>query len=434
MKRSIGPGMLVIALTGFATQAEAQTVSWPPPHYTVINLGTLGGSQSNGYGGVTNNGWVTGDSFLKGDATEHAFVWRDGAMTDLGTVGGTNSGAAYPSKDNHGLIVGQAQGSQIDPLGEYWGVASVCIIKGLPAPCEGYQHVVLGYLWQDGVMAALPTLGGNNSSAFGVNNRGQVVGLAETAKKDLKNCVSPQKLVYKAVVYGPNRGEVHELPTFPGDAVAGATAINDSGDVVGFSGNCAVPVFPSGVRAMLWRNGSAFNLGGLGGVLNNVANAINNGGQIVGTSDLPGDTITHAFLWQRGAMTDLGALPGDVVSIANDINARGQVVGASCDANFSCRAWLWDDGVMIDLNTLIPPDSPLYLTWGGGINDRGEIAGSAVLKSNPNEAPAFLAIPAPAAQIAGDLARKVVLPEAIRASLQRRLRIRHLGNGQSAQQ
>jgi probable HAF family extracellular repeat protein len=122
MKRIIGTATLVIALTGFAT-LEAQTVSWPPPHYTVTNLGTLGGSQSNGYGGVTNNGWVTGDSFLPAygtepaDATEHAFVWRDGVMTDLGTVGGLNSGVAYPTKDNHGLIVGQSQGSQVDPKG-----------------------------------------------------------------------------------------------------------------------------------------------------------------------------------------------------------------------------------------------------------------------------------------------------------------------------
>ena len=315
MKRSIGPARLVIAfvavaLGGFATLAEAQAVSAPRPHYTVINLGTLGGSQSNGYGGVTDNGWVSGDSFLPGDATEHAFVWREGVMTDLGMLGGPNSGAAYPIKDNHGLIVGQAQGSQIDPLKEYWGVAYGCIISGLPAPCEGYQYLQLGYLWQDGVMTALPTLGGNNSSAFGVNNRGQVVGLAETATVD-PSCVAPQVLDFKAVVYGPKRGEVHELPTFPGDAVAGATAINDNGDVVGFSGSCAVPVFQLGVHAVVWRNGAVFDLGGLGGKMNNTAFAINNAGQIVGISDLPGDTITHAALWQKGARpTDLGALPG----------------------------------------------------------------------------------------------------------------------------
>ncbi len=157
--------------------------------------------------------------------------------------------------------------------------------------------------------------------------------------------------------------------------------------------------------------------------MNNAAFAINNAGQIAGISDPAGDATTYAVLWQNGGITHLGVLPGDVSSVANDINAQGQVVGVSCDANFNCRAFLWDHGVMMDLNSLIPPDSPLYLTFGGGINDRGEIAGTAVLKSNPNEQPAFLAVPAPAAQIAGDSAQKIILPENIRASLQRRLRL-----------
>jgi probable HAF family extracellular repeat protein len=424
--------ILTIAMTLSAASfgdAEAQTVSASRTHYTVIRLPTLGGSQSNGYGGVTNDGWVSGDAELPGGKTEHAFVWRDGVMTDLGTVGGANSSAPSPIKDDRGLIVGQAQGSEIDPLGEYWGAAYTCTKS---VPCQGYKHLQFGFLWQDGVMTKLPTLGGNNSSAFGVNNRGQVAGFAETSTKDLKNCVSPQKLIYKAVVYGPNRGEVHELPTFPGDAVAAATAINDGGDVVGSLGNCALPYYVlPGVHAVVWRNGSVFDLGGLGGKTNNVAQAINNAGQIVGLSDLSGDTKTHAALWQRGAKpTDLGTLPGDVFSLANDINAKGQVVGASCDANFNCRAWLWDNGVMIDLNSLVR--SPLYLTWGGGINDRGEIAGSAFDPST-GDIPGFLAIPAPAAPIAGDSARKIRLPENVRMSLQRRLRLRHLGDGPTAQ-
>ena len=168
--------------------------------------------------------------------------------------------------------------------------------------------------------------------------------------------------------------------------------------------------------------------------MNNYAQAINHAGQIAGQSDPPGDATTYAVLWQNGAITNLGTLPGDVSSATGDINAKGQVVGASCDANFNCRAFLWDKGVMTDLNSLIPPDSPLYLYFGAGINDRGEIAGTAFLKSNPNEQPAFLAIPAPAAQIAGDSARKIMLPETIRASLERRLRLGHLGDRQTAQQ
>ena len=109
----------------------------------------------------------------------------------------------------------------------------------------------------------------------------------------------------------------------------------------------------------------------------NAANAINNRGQVVGQSDVPGDTFTHAFFWQNGVMTDLGTLPGDANSIATDINDQGEVVGVSCDATSTiCRAFLWENGVMTDLNALIPSDSPLFLTYGAGINDRGEIAGT----------------------------------------------------------
>jgi probable HAF family extracellular repeat protein len=238
----------------------------------------------------------------------------------------------------------------------------------------------------------------------------------------------------EAVVWGP-RGEVQQLPPFPGDVLSAAFGINDNGDVVGCSGTCGTPDTPALCRhAVLWRNGRVINLGGLGGAINNYPVVINNAGQIAGISDPPGDATTYAVLWQNGAITNLGALPGDVSSVTQDMNARGQVVGSSCDANFNCRAFLWDHGVMLDLNSLIPRHSPLYLTVAEGINDRGEIAGSAVLNSNPNEQRAFLAVPAPAAQIAGDSAQKIILPENVRMSLQRRLRLRPFGGGPTAQQ
>jgi probable HAF family extracellular repeat protein len=414
-------------LTGFATLAGAQTVSGNLPHYTVISLSTLGGSTSNG-SGVTNNGWVNGDSYLPGNKTEHAVLWRPDAMgqlviTDLGTLGGMNSASAWASssKNNFGLIAGQAQTSRIDPLKEYWGVDIGCVNSS--SLCDGYKKLQLGFVWQNGVMTALPTLGGNNGEAAGDNNLGQVVGWTETATKD-PSCVPPQVLDINAAVWGPKRGEVHALLPYGNDALSAAVGINDNGDVVGGSGTCGI--IESGalaVHAVVWRNGQVSNLGGLGGVMNNAAFAINNAGQIVGESDPAGDATTYAVLWQNGAITNLGVLPGDVLSVANDINAQGQVVGVSCDAEGDCRAFLWDHGVMMDLNSLIPPDSPLDLTYASGINDQGEIAGYAVLKSNTKEQPGFLAIPAPAAQIAGDSAQKMILPENIRASLQRRLRL-----------
>lgn len=301
-------------------------------------------------------------------------------------------------------------------------------------------------------MTALPTLGGNNNGALGVNNLGQIVGAAETANQD-PNCVPPQVLDFEAVVWGPKPGQIEVLPKLPGDTVAAASAINDQGQVVGASGPCQFPA-PAFRHAVLWQHDTMIDLGSLGGVMLNAANAINNLGQVVGQSDLPGDAVTHAFFWQNGVMTDLGTLPGDSNSIAFDINDKGQVVGISCDVNFNCRAFLWQNGVMTDLNTLIPPSSPLYLTFGAGINDRGEITGTACVLSNgvcTSEVPAFLAVPCddaqasfegcagiavgvPAAAQAIGQRTSVILPESVRQHLQRGLRFGLFATGPIKQQ
>jgi probable HAF family extracellular repeat protein len=469
MKRNIGTAMLVIALTGFATLAEAQTVSWPPPHYAVTNLGTLGGSQSNGYGGVTNDGWVSGDSYLPGDKNEHAVLWRDGVMIDLGSLAQAPSGVAWPQKNNGGLFVGGTSGPIADPQGENWGVAAVCGTRtGL---CIGYQNLSLGFRWQNGVMTPLyPPPGGNNSEATGDNNLGYVVGLAEPGAVDLKCSTSPtnqppypskQKLVINAVVWEPS-GNVPTQQLLPlgDDDLSAATGINDNGDVVGLSGTCGTPDTSALAKhAVLWPHGpngygSAVGLLGLGGEMNNIAIVINDTGLIAGYSDLSGDTepgatpTPHAVLWKKGpngkydAATDLGTLPGDVLSMSQDMNASGQVVGLSCDAGGNCRAFLWENGGgMIDLNSLMvssltPPRFPLYLYQAEGINDSGEIAGSACVpgKSTCEGSLAFLAKPVPTGQITGASAQKMTLPANIRASLQRRLRLGHFGVGPTAQQ
>ena len=96
--------------------------------------------------------------------------------------------------------------------------------------------------------------------------------------------------------------------------------------------------------------------------IGNIANVVNNRGQVAGVSAMSGNTATHAFLWtrERGKMLDLGTLPGDVNSAALGINDRGEMVGASFGAagpiNGNPRAFLWKDGGMTDLNDLIPAE------------------------------------------------------------------------------
>jgi probable HAF family extracellular repeat protein len=229
-------------------------------------------------------------------------------------------------------------------------------------------------------MTPLPTLGGNNGSALGINNRGQVVGLAETATPD-PSCSASEALRLKPVLW--EKGEAHELPTLPGFPIGAAIAINEAGQAVGVSVDCDV-VFG---HALLWYNGAVTELENLG--TSPAPTDINNRGQVVGSADMPGG---GAFLWHNGVITDLGALPGDVVSHGGAINDKGQVIGQSCDMNDSCSVFLWQNGVMTDLNTLIPADSPLFLFDVGSINSRGEIVGAAVKKST-FEFRAFLAIP-----------------------------------------
>jgi probable HAF family extracellular repeat protein len=358
-----------------------------PIHYSVQNLGTLGGLLGSSAHSINNLGWIAGVANLTGDTEEHAALWRDGVVTDLGTLGGDNSNVDFPVKNDNGLIVGFAQTSAADPLGE-----TFCTFTCTPSggTCRGSSQSCRGFRWRDGLMEPLGTLGGNNSAAVGANNYALVVGLAENNRQD-PNCVSPQVLDYEAVVWLGNA--IHELPPVSGDAIGAALAVNDYGQVAGGTGICGQgpgidPVF---VHAVLWENNSPTDLGSLGGAFNNAAWAINNRGQIVGASDLPGDNTGHAFLWQSGVMTDLGTLPGDFASIASSINDRGDVVGQSCDADGNCRAFLWQDGMMTDLNTLAS-DSPLYLISAADINSRGEIVGTGVDQST-GEPLAFSAVP-----------------------------------------
>jgi len=138
--------------------------------------------------------------------------------------------------------------------------------------------------------------------------------------------------------------------------------------VGGISGICDVAVGAlTAKHALLWQNGGIVDLGSLGGQGWNTPMAINNRGRIVGFSDLSGDLTSgqltanfHAFIWTKeaGRMIDLGTLPGDSLSEALDINDENQVVGVSFP---SAHAFIWQNGVMKDLNSVIPSNSPLLL-------------------------------------------------------------------------
>ena len=385
---------VLIAMTlSLPLAAQDQAGHSEQSRYRVVSLGIPLGGSAAGAAAINNLGWVAGDSNLTGDLTQHAELWVYGYPIDMGTLGGPNSAVLWPGLNIWGEAVGISDTSATDPLGETWSCGAF-----FPASHTG--HTCVGFKWQWGVgMTALPTLGGNNGFATSVNSSGQVVGWAENTVHD-PTCVPPQVLQFEAVVWGPGQHQMQQLPPYSGDPDGAATGINDNGQVIGISGICQNAVGnQTAIHALLWQHGTVTNLGNLGGYAWNTPMALNNHGQIVGFSDLSGDQHGanpnfHAFLWtQSRGIQDLGTLPGDAISEALGINDQGQVVGVSYGAGFTNpRAFLWQDGVMTDLNTLIPSGSSLYLQAAQEINDLGEIVGQASDQTTGN-APAFLLIP-----------------------------------------
>jgi probable HAF family extracellular repeat protein len=333
-------------------------------------------------------------------------MWRQYRATDLGTLGGPNSAIEYYSHGTGGQFVGWSEISKTDPYAE-----NFCGF--------GTSHICRGFSWRLGKMTSLPTLGGNNAQADDVNNRGQIVGAAETSTKDA-SCPAPQVYDFYGVIWQPN-GKITSLTPYSRDTVSLASAVNRTGAVVGSSGPCT-NLF---THAVLWNLGSTIKLGSLGGS-EAWAQDINNRGQITGTSLVSGNKAFHAFLWQNGTMTDLGALRGYPSSYALGINDRGQIVGESCTASALCHGFLWQNGTMTDLNTLIPPKTKLYIFSGNDINNSGQIAAIAV--NTERHARAVVLVPGRKADGPSSvLAPKITVPEKLPMQLPN-LRAAHFGH------
>lgn len=212
----------------------------------------------------------------------------------------------------------------------------------------------------------LGTLGGHASAAAAINNSGQVTGWSTTADG------ATRAFLYSA-------GAMTDLGTLTGGSFSMGTALNDLGQVVGSSGiNAFGPMFQEFTQGFLWENGSMRSLGALYCPCSfnrrygtSAAFGIDGQGQVVGDSEtLRGTVFRHAFLWRNGAMQDIGGGGGSFsISAAYGINMLSQVVGV-----FDTRAFLWETGVHQDLGTL--PDHAS--STARAINEPGQIVGESV--------------------------------------------------------
>ena len=306
--------------------------------YIITSLGGINGGDSSIADGINASGQIVGLA-LGGlpNNTFGAFLYSGGTMTSLGTLPGDVSSAAY----------------SINASGQVVGISSNGGSGYFPAnvPPALYQ----AFLYSGGTMTGLGTLGGASSEAYGINNAGQVVGVADTA--------SGHQLAF---LY--SGGTMTNLGSIAPNSFSVALAINNAGQITGQS---TVPSTATN-HAFLYSNGTMNDLGTLGG-LNSGGNAINASGEVAGYSTLAGDLITHAFLYSNGTTSDLGTLGGN--SVANGLNDSGQVVGDSETPNGAETAFLYSGGTMTNLNNLIPADSGWYLVDATAINDSGQIVG-----------------------------------------------------------
>lgn len=309
----------------------------PSVRYVAQPIGSLGRGLTQG-NDVNNRGEVTGYAWSGPTGTNtHAFLYADGAMRDLGTLGGIHSfGTAL---NDQRIVVGYAEVANRDLHAFRWVDGSMQDLGGLPG-------------------------GGANSWAYDVNTAGEVVGAAEV--------LSPRGGTH-AVLW--RNGGVLDLGTLPGDGGSEAWGINDAGEVFGVSWQTFAFGSRGPYQGFVWRQGVISSLGDLRNVRGRPAR-INRHGDIALSMTQP-DGAAHGLAQINGKLHDFG-LFGMLDGQGNDVNDVGDAVGYLSTPMFPneagvTRAVLYRGGAVYDLNTLLPNSPRTPLRTATAINEHGVI-------------------------------------------------------------
>jgi probable HAF family extracellular repeat protein len=371
--------LMLVALVAAAglsgTEASRATVA-PRLHWIVTDLGTLPGDDVSEAVAINNRGQIAGNSGFRG------FIWENGRMTAIGSLGDhvTN----VDGMNDRGQVI--ATETKVSPLGgkkcsDHGYVWQRGVMTDL-GPCifptgindrgqiVGYRYCysckqpAQAFLWQSGEITYLGTLGGASSDAESINDRGQIIGVADTELAlSGQTCGS----------YGAGGGEdgfvwQNGVMTDLGPCTD-AEVINDRGQVVVSNRRQGSNI---GLReAKIWQDGSTSTLPWTRDDLYGRARAINNEGQIVGYCKTTGTGTTRPCRWDSKTVVDLGTLFGGGSGQAFDINEQGQIVGRVATDIDKTTAVVWQNGHITRLGTPHKGESSEAIA----INDHNEIVG-----------------------------------------------------------
>lgn len=324
----------------------------------VIDLGTLGGDESFGFA-INNLDQVVGQSQLAGNQDSHLFLYDNGQLLDISTI------------------------NNFEP-GEYGSRANAINDSGQMAGNIPNSHAAI---LVPGQTTDLGTFGGAYGVVLGISNSGRAVGYY----------TSPESR-HQAFVY--DNGVMTALGPFGAEATSVATGINNSGMIVG----SATDSFMTPAHAFLYANGVMTDISPIENS-ESYAYGINNQAQAVGSYLTADHTAVRAFFYSQGVFTDF-APANSRATHPYGINDQGQVVGTTigprADVCRTCsgsapHAFIYENGVITELNTLLPTFSGWDLNWAFGINNGKKIAGYGTINGQSH---AFLlswrAVPTPA--------------------------------------
>ncbi len=310
---------------GFGSAPDAPLL----PRYRIEALPVPPDAVFPGAEAVNNRGQVLLASGLK-NRTQRAYLWSDGKLTDLGTLGGQNT-FAHDLNDK-GQVVGQSQNG------------------------EGVYHA---FVWENGTLRDLGAADAQQSEAWGINNAGQIVGTLEMADRTRYACRWRD-------------GKLERLPALAGKG-SGAIDVNDRGQIAGYA-----QAADSQWHATLWEDDKPKDLGVLAGFTSSSPFALNEQGIVVGAANRGGvhDHEAQPFLYRAGKLMELPGLGGKSHH-AFDVNTVGDVVGVSFNTPGGQRAFLYRGGKAVALDDLLPANSGWKIYWARAINNRGQIVGNA---------------------------------------------------------